>query len=182
MVVVDVVVVEVIVDVVVVLVVVVKVVVEMVVVDLVVVEVVVVLVVVVEMVKVVVLVVVVVVVVIPKNCCASKIMALTILTTALMSSSLAASVVFSWAVHVTDAEVLARAVATVRISVMSLLLAAVVRSSILLMNSAHDVGTSEAALDLLLELVKPVNKVFDSEILAKAAFPLVITNRAAAAS
>ena len=48
-----------------------------------------------------------------------------------------------------DNEVLARAVATFRISVMSLLLAAVMSSLILRMNSAHDVGTSEAALALL---------------------------------
>ena len=114
--------------------------------------------------------------VIPKNCCASKIIVLTILTTSLMSSSLAASVFFSLSVQVTDAEVFDRDVATARISVMILLLAAVVSSLILLMNSTHDVGTSEAALTFLLELVKPVIKVFDSKILSKAAFPLVIIN------
>ena len=118
----------------------------------------------------------------PNNCSASDIMALTMITTAFILASFATSVVFSWAVHVTDAEVLARAVASVRISVMSLLLAAVVRSSILLMNSAHDVGTSVAALDLLLEPVKLLDKVWPSAIFNRAAFPFLIINFAGAAS
>ena len=75
-------------------------------------------------------------------------------------------------------EVLARAVATFRISVMSLLLAAVMSSLILRMNSAHDVGTSEAALALLFKKMSMtlVNKVWTSAIFNLAAFPLVIIN------
>ena len=109
-------------------------------------------------------------------------MVLTLEATASMSADFDLRAVFSSYVHVTDVDVLAIAVATTRILAISLLAEAAVSSSILLVNSAHVVGTSEAALASRLELVKEVSKTFASAIFVLAAFPLAIVDLAAASS